>query len=399
MEGIPVKEAAARWGVSQRSVQRLLKEGRIRGAKKFGGSWIVPVGAEKPAELRKKRRSARRVPSPYLPCTLLTSSIPLPPNEEEFLLSLDDDLRAQYANELAYLRGDCGPAKDHFWSVAPGERTFLCSCAITLSAAISSGDYALYSEAASSLRRVARGMDSDAGLTAEAALVTSTISMFDRTHLPFWLQEGDLLAFPPEGRPWAMYLHAKYLQNLRQFQPMLDVARTALHLCSRPEGVTLLDIYLRLMCAAACCGLKDWEGTGRWLSEALAAALPQGFVMPFAETILTYGGVLESRLLTDWPQHHEQITEMAEGVWKNWLAFHNRFTRDNISLVLTTQEQILAQHIAEGVSCAGAALRMRLSLNRTRKLLTSVYSKLRIRNWRDLRHIISPLQPSEDASS
>ncbi|MCL2297712.1 MAG: helix-turn-helix domain-containing protein [Proteobacteria bacterium] len=35
-------EAAARLGISQRRLQALLKEGRVKGAQQVGRSWVIP---------------------------------------------------------------------------------------------------------------------------------------------------------------------------------------------------------------------------------------------------------------------------------------------------------------------------------------------------------------------
>jgi DNA adenine methylase len=46
------KEAAEKWGISQRRVDFLCSEGRIEQAQKIGSSWVIPVSAEKPADAR-----------------------------------------------------------------------------------------------------------------------------------------------------------------------------------------------------------------------------------------------------------------------------------------------------------------------------------------------------------
>lgn len=47
---ITVKEAAMLWGITERRVTVLCKEGRIEGACKKGRSWQIPIDAEKPAD-------------------------------------------------------------------------------------------------------------------------------------------------------------------------------------------------------------------------------------------------------------------------------------------------------------------------------------------------------------
>lgn len=56
MEFISVREAAAKWGISERCVHKYCEAGRIPGLKRFGRSWAIPAGAEKPMDIRKLRR-------------------------------------------------------------------------------------------------------------------------------------------------------------------------------------------------------------------------------------------------------------------------------------------------------------------------------------------------------
>lgn len=41
MEYITANEAAEKWGISGRRVQLLCKQGRIRGARRFGWAWVI----------------------------------------------------------------------------------------------------------------------------------------------------------------------------------------------------------------------------------------------------------------------------------------------------------------------------------------------------------------------
>lgn len=52
MSFMSVKEAATKYGLSERRVQKLCKQNRIDGAKKISGVWIIPGEAEKPTDGR-----------------------------------------------------------------------------------------------------------------------------------------------------------------------------------------------------------------------------------------------------------------------------------------------------------------------------------------------------------
>ena len=69
-DAISVKEAALRWGLTDRRVADMCKSGKIKGAYKQGRSWFIPADAERPADSRvksgayKRKATAGRLPLP-----------------------------------------------------------------------------------------------------------------------------------------------------------------------------------------------------------------------------------------------------------------------------------------------------------------------------------------------
>ena len=55
-EYISAPEAAKKWGISERRVQKLCEENRIPGIAKFSRMWLISKDAEKPMDKRKKRK-------------------------------------------------------------------------------------------------------------------------------------------------------------------------------------------------------------------------------------------------------------------------------------------------------------------------------------------------------
>ena len=53
-EYMTAQEAAEKWHVSLRWVQRLCKENRIEGVLNINRVWLIPNAAEKPADARRK---------------------------------------------------------------------------------------------------------------------------------------------------------------------------------------------------------------------------------------------------------------------------------------------------------------------------------------------------------
>ena len=56
MEYMSCPEAAKKWDISERRVQLLCKENRIKGAFKIGYMWLIPQNTEKPADGRRKQK-------------------------------------------------------------------------------------------------------------------------------------------------------------------------------------------------------------------------------------------------------------------------------------------------------------------------------------------------------
>lgn len=54
MNMLTIKEASLIWGISVRRITVLCNEGRIAGARKIAGAWLLPKDAKKPADARIK---------------------------------------------------------------------------------------------------------------------------------------------------------------------------------------------------------------------------------------------------------------------------------------------------------------------------------------------------------
>ena len=47
-------EASEKWGISERRIRTLCREGRMEGVVRFGRAWAIPIDATKPADKRIK---------------------------------------------------------------------------------------------------------------------------------------------------------------------------------------------------------------------------------------------------------------------------------------------------------------------------------------------------------
>ena len=77
-----VKEAAMLWGVTERWVTVLCKEGRIEGAYKKDRIWLIPANAKKPADSRIKTGAYRK--------TKISPDLPLPVGISDYRLAASE---------------------------------------------------------------------------------------------------------------------------------------------------------------------------------------------------------------------------------------------------------------------------------------------------------------------
>ena len=55
LDVVSFPEAAKKWGISERRVQRLCEDDRIPGISKIGYMWLIPKAADKPVDKRQKQ--------------------------------------------------------------------------------------------------------------------------------------------------------------------------------------------------------------------------------------------------------------------------------------------------------------------------------------------------------
>ena len=54
MKYMSAKEAASKWGITDRRVQVLCEQERIPGVYRLGNAWAIPANAVKPSDARRK---------------------------------------------------------------------------------------------------------------------------------------------------------------------------------------------------------------------------------------------------------------------------------------------------------------------------------------------------------
>jgi hypothetical protein len=60
LDYMSVQDAAIKWNISERRIQKLCEEKRINGVIRFGRSWAIPKNAKKPADGRMKENREKK---------------------------------------------------------------------------------------------------------------------------------------------------------------------------------------------------------------------------------------------------------------------------------------------------------------------------------------------------
>lgn len=373
-----VKETAETWGVTKRYVNLCIENGRVPGAVRMGNQWLIPRGTTKPAGRGSASQSQSSLPFD-LADVIAATTLPMPSRNPDAILDTvtEERLRLQYQAELAYLRGDFEQTKGCYERTAKDDAARLRAGSVAIAAAISTGDYPLYLEIEHFLHQVVQtNGNAEVSAFAELCLSNAYISACAIHMVPGWLKDGDFSALPQEAKPDATYKRAKYFQFTGRYEAMLAVAQTALALCATPSGIAFHDVYFRIVCAIACCALGRVDDTMRWLTDALKIALPLGFITPFAESVTAFGGLLEQCLERDFPEYDEAITSQWERTFIHWRDFHNRFTKGNVTLILSLRDYQIAQMAAHGVPYRQIAERFHISLGTLNNKMQEIYETL-----------------------
>ena len=379
IEYITAKEAAEKWNISLRRVQKLCEQGRIPRIRKLGRAWIIPVNAEKPADPRKDKECIQEDISSELKRVIAATCLRMPLENPDMILRdvKEERFRLQYEGELSYLRGDFVNTMRCCQRTEGDDASRLRASMMGVAAAISLGDYRAYTELESYLNGCIEAYTgSNIAIVAELALASVAVSVNAPGLVPHWLKEGDLSDRSVLKTPYVCYLRAKYFFCICRYEAMLTVAQTALTLGLEEQTITFTDIYLMITCAIACCHLDRREDARHWLMQSMHICMPHGFITPFAETIAELGGLVEQCLEQEFPDYYNSVIEQFERTVQNWIAFHNDFAKDNITYILSLREYHIAKLVARRVPYSKIAKQHYISVGRLKNIVTEIYDKL-----------------------
>ena len=401
MDGyISIREAAEKWGVSERLVQKLCTEGRIPGAQKFSGSWAVPADAGKPEDQRRARhRAAAPQEAPAAtphPADQTAGRTLMPLMNTPF--APGQCLAAVEAMEEGPRR-DIALAEYHYFSGHPEEAarevkgyftspdlgTRLSACLIFAFASLSLGDIP---QARSALGEVERTLyaagEASPTYRAAAGFVAATAAVLLHLPMPDRLPPAEdfMSLLPPGLRAFALYVHSHYLYLQKDYGRSAGMAEATLAMGAAQYPIPA--IYLNLVAVMDYMSLKQTDRAESHLLAAWELARPDDLIEGFGEHHGLLGGMLESVLKKEWPEEFRRIISITYRFSWGWRRIHNPDTGHQVADNLTTTEFAVAMLAARGWTNEEIAGHIGISSHTVKRHLAEAKRKLQINTRQEL---------------
>ena len=395
-----IRDAAEQWGVSERRVNQFCAEGRIPGARKFGGAWAIPVDAEKPADPRrtKQKDGAKGSPQPGAE-TVLSGLVLMPLMNTPF----QPGHCMEAVRGMSGLQGEIALAEYHYFSgqpeaavreaeahlTSPDTGARLSACLICGYANLSLGQirqarFAL-EEMVGTLRTAGKASPP---FQAAAGFAAATATVLLHLPLPEGLPPaGDFLPLLPAGlRFFAMYVQAHYLYLREDYGRSAGMVEATLSLGA--ERYPIPAIYLHLVAVMDYMSLRQTDRARGHLLAAWELARPDDLIEGLGEHHGLLGGMLEAVIKPKWPEDFRRIIDITYRFSAGWRRVHNPETGHDVADDLTTTEFAACMLAARGWTNSEIAAHMGVSPNTVKRHISIALDKLHIRNRKDLKQFM-----------
>ena len=182
-----------------------------------------------------------------------------------------------------------------------------------------------------------------------------------------WLLEGriDDKRLVIMAQPFAHILYGRVLLEQEEYQKLLGVGEYVLGISSIFPNL-LPQVYIKIYMAGALIALRQTKEAGARLGEALALALPDGLILPFAENYVAIKKLLPE---SDCPQEvRDTIAALARTLAAGVETLNGGgFTPRERELIAFIQQGVLDNELL--------SKKMLASVSTVRKLLAKVYLK------------------------
>lgn len=394
---ISVAEAARRWGVTPRQVQRLLAEKRIPGARRHGRAWLIPRTADKPADncQNRRARAGEGVGGYDMGCAMpllcgvfaagkCRAAIDALPDPARRLAEAELCLYTARADEAARLCAELVEADDVCLRLS--------ALLLTAMASVACGDA---KKAYTAVRRISAYYDrvKDADLPDElratvifALLTPSVLLHIDHPSTP---DPERYIRYLPEGlKLWGYYICAFISYLGGDYEEALGTAKAALNMS--PLRHTIMDICLELLISMALMELKRTAEAQTHFMAAWALARPDGLIFILGEHHSALQGLIESCLKKSYPEDYRAVIAVADAFNAGRKKLHAApLSADAAPETLSTTERIIASLAVRGWTNMEIAAHLGLSVHTIKKYISVIYQKLGISGRKELKAFIT----------
>ncbi len=432
MPYMTVKEAAQKWGISERQAQQLCTAGRVEGAAKFGGAWAIPSDAAKPTDPRRTSEGEDALPASAEPgifeFTFETGTVTTRDRDGAAFAGIlnarsDDHMPHSISNRVVmpllntpFQPGHClesaeGIADPDQRNIALGEAYYFSGQAEKASDIVepylTHEDIALrlsacwiYAYANFAMDRINRSREVMGHVKVTLDSVDETtpdplraLAVFVATgsyvllHLPVPDTIPPLMPvirlLPPGIRLFALYIqaHDAYLKGA--YAASVGIVETALAL--EVDIYPIPSIYLHLVAVMDYMSLRMVKEAGAHLLTAWELARPDDLIEPFGEHHGLLGGMLEAVIKRDYPEDFRRIINITYKFSAGWRKIHNPDTGHDVADNLTTTEFAAAMLAARDWSNKEIAAHMGISEHTVKTYITGALQKLSITKRKDLK--------------
>ena len=394
---LSLREAAQKWGVSERRINQYCTEGRIAGAQRIGKAWAIPSNAQKPGDPRRMRQQGKIPPLQTSAGGRLNHANLMPLMDTAFV---PGNCRAAALAMTPGPRGDIALAEYHYFSGQPEAAAKEAEAYLTspdigakLSACL------IYAYANLSLGRIPRARfaldELNAALAsagkespefrAAAAFVASAGAVLLHLPMPDKLPEIEsfLPLLPPGLRAFALYVQAHYLYLKKEYSKSAGTVEATLAMGA--SAYPIPAIYLHLVAVMDYMSLKQSEQAQGHLLTAWEMARPDDLIEGFGEHHGLLGAMLEAVIKPKWPEDFKRIIDITYRFSSGWRRVHNPITGHDVADDLTTTEFAIAMLAARNWTTQEIAEHLNISVNTVKSHISEAMRKLNVRNRKSLK--------------
>lgn len=394
MEYITVQEAAKKWRISDRLVQKYCAEGRIDGVRKFGKSWGIPSSAGKPQDPRREKESPAsqhsQPQSEAFPEFMPLMNTPFQPGHcMDYINEMEDGPRKAIAlAEYHYFSGRPEKAiqEAELYLTCPDAAYRFSACLIYAYASLSVGQIQHARYALTELKNtLAASAEKAPYVRAIEAFVVFASSVLLHLPLPEEMPLAqEFLPLLPSGlRAFALYVQAHYLYLKEDYGKSVGIVEGTLDMGA--DQYPIPAIYLHLVAVMDYMSLKQTQQAQRHLLAAWKIARPDDLIEGFGEHHGLLGGMLEAVIKPGWPEDFKRIIAITYRFSAGWRKIHNPETGHDVADDLTTTEFAAAMLAARGWTNQEIAQHMNISSHTVKRYISTVLQKLGIRQRQELK--------------